>query len=202
MKTEHIRTKFPMNLQLFAVGDPEPAPQEPEKTFTQSELDAIVRERLMRDRKGREDYEDIKAKLAEMEGKQPEYAAEKEAAEKRAQEAEEARTNALKVANERLVKAEFKALAATGEQKIRPDAIEDAFKLADISGVMVDDSGNVAGMAEVISALISSKPYLADQSAGTRQIGGETNGGSHKIDTSVMDARSKMALGYSSTSNK
>lgn len=202
MKTEHIRTKFPMNLQLFAEGDPEPTPQEPEKTFTQSELDAIVRERLMRDRKGREDYEDIKAKLAEMEGKQPEYAAEKEAAEKRAQEAEEARTNALKTANERLVKAEFKALAATGEQKIRPDAVEDAFKLADISGVTVDDSGNVAGMAEVISALISSKPYLAEQSGGSRQIGGETNGGSRKIDTSGMNPRVKMALGYSNTGNK
>ncbi|MEK3776855.1 scaffolding protein [Paenibacillus sp. FSL K6-4396] len=202
MKTEHIRTKFPMNLQLFAEGDPEPTPQEPEKTFTQSELDAIVRERLMRDRKGREDYEEIKAKLAEMEGKQPEYAAEKEAAEKRAQEAEEAQNIALKTANERLVKAEFKALAATGEQKIRPDAVEDAFKLADISGVTVDDSGSVTGMADVISALISSKPYLAEQSVGSRQIGGETNGGSRKIDTAGMDARGKMALGYSNTSNK
>ncbi|SDC87131.1 hypothetical protein SAMN05428987_3118 [Paenibacillus sp. CF095] len=202
MKTEQIRTKFPMNLQLFAEGDPEPTPQEPEKTFTQSELDVIVRERLMRDRKGREDYEEIKAKLAEMEGKQPEYAAEKEAAEKRVQEAEDARNNALKTANERLVKAEFKALAVTGEQKIRPDAVEDAFKLADISGVTIDDSGSVTGMADVISALISSKPYLAEPSAGSRQIGGETNGGTRKIDSSGMNPREMMALGYSNTSNK
>ncbi|MBQ6359364.1 MAG: DUF4355 domain-containing protein [Clostridia bacterium] len=38
----------------------------PEKTFTQSQLDAIVAERLARDRKDRADYDDLKAKAAEL----------------------------------------------------------------------------------------------------------------------------------------
>lgn len=195
------RFRLPLNLQLFAedpTPDPEPNP-EPEKTFTQSEVDAIVRDRLARDRKGREDYDNIKAKLADFEGKQTEWSAAKEAAEKRAQEAEEARTKALETANQRLVKAEFKELATTGEVKIRPDAIDDAFKLADISGVTVDDAGNVAGMPDVIKALVASKPYLGEQPNGSRQIGGDTNGGARKIDTSSMGARDKMALAYANT---
>lgn len=195
------RFRLPLNLQLFAedpTPDPEPNP-EPEKTFTQSEVDAIVRDRLARDRKGREDYDNIKAKLADFEGKQTEWSAAKEAAEKRAQEAEEARTKALETANQRLVKAEFKELATTGEVKIRPDAIDDAFKLADISGVTVDDAGNVAGMPDVIKALVESKPYLGEQPNGSRQIGGDTNGGARKIDTSSMGARDKMALAYANT---
>lgn len=202
MNNAMSRLKLPMNLQLFA-DDPTPEPEnnpEPEKTFTQSEVDAIIKERLARDRKGREDYEEIKARLADFEGKQSEWSAAKEAAEQRAQEAEEARTKALESANKRLVKAEFKELATTGEVKIRPDAIDDAFQLADISGVTVDEAGNVVGMVDVIKALVEAKPYLASQSSGSRQIGGDTNGGSRKIDTSSLGATDKMALAYAGSS--
>ncbi|WP_052410269.1 phage scaffolding protein [Paenibacillus durus] len=167
------------------------------KTFTQEELDAIVRDRLARDRKGHEDYDDIEARLAGFETTQAELNAAKEAAEQRAQVAEEARSKALETANQRLVKAEFKALAHSADHKIRPDAIEDAFKLADISGVTVDDTGNVVGMHDVIKALIESKPYLTEQSSGSRQIGGDTNGGSSKIDTSSMSAHDMLTLAYS-----
>ena len=38
----------------------------PEKTFTQAQLDAIVAERLARDRKDRADYDELKAKAAEL----------------------------------------------------------------------------------------------------------------------------------------
>lgn len=50
------RYRLPLNLQLFAEGDPEPTPNpEPEKTFTQADLDRIVTERLARERKKFED---------------------------------------------------------------------------------------------------------------------------------------------------
>lgn len=202
MNNAMSRLKLPMNLQLFA-DDPTPEPEnnpEPEKTFTQSEVDAIIKERLARDRKGREDYEDIKARLADFEGRQSEWSAAKEAAEQRAQEAEEARTKALESANKRLVKAEFKELATTGEVKIRPDAIDDAFQLADISGVTVDEAGNVVGMVDVIKALVEAKPYLASPSSGSRQIGGDTNGGDRKLDTSSLGPTDKMALAYAGSS--
>lgn len=201
MKNAMNRFKLPLNLQLFA-EDPTPEPEpnpEPEKTFTQSEVDAIIKERLARDRKGREDYEEIKAQLADFEGKQSEWTAAVEAAEKRAQEAEEARAKALEAANIRLIKAEFKELATIGEVKIRPDAIDDAFQLADVSGVTIDEAGNVIGMADVIKVLVESKPYLASQSSGSRQIGGDTNGGPQKLDTSTMSPRDLMALGYANS---
>ena len=38
----------------------------PEKTFTQAQVDAIVADRLARDRKDRADYDDLKAKAAEL----------------------------------------------------------------------------------------------------------------------------------------
>lgn len=212
MKNEATQTtpiyRYPLNLQLFGEPDPTPEPDpqpnsdpttEPEKTFSQAEVDEIVAKRLARDRKGREDYDDIKARLADFEGKQAEWSTAIEAAEKAAQEAEEARIKALEHANKRLIKAEFKELATTGEVKIRPDAVDDAFQLADISGVLVDEAGNVAGMAEVIKALVEAKPYFGEKPNGPRQIGGDTNGGSRKIDTSTMNARDKMALGYAST---
>ncbi|WP_379161358.1 scaffolding protein [Paenibacillus sp. sgz5001063] len=202
METEFTRSKvsrYPLNLQLFAEGDPDPdpTPDPTDKTFTQADLDRIVADRLARDRKGREDYDDIKAKLAEVEGKQATIAAEKEAAEKRAQEAEEVRSKVFEEANARLVKAEFKALAHSGELKIRADAVDDAFRLADMSAVTVDDAGNVVGIEDVIKVLIESKPYLADTAGGrSRQIGGDTNGGSRKPGTDGLSTREKLSAGY------
>lgn len=202
------RFKYPLNLQLFAEdpAEPEPNPEptkptepQPEpKLVPQDEVDRIVADRLARERKKYADYDDIKAKLAEIEGGQTTLTAEKEAAEKRAQEAEDLRNKALDTANRRLIKAEFKAVATTGEVRIRPDALEDAFKLADISGVTVDDDGNVSGMADVVKTLVESKPFLGDQQVVSRQVGGDTNGGSRKADTTGMTPRELMALGYSS----
>jgi hypothetical protein len=40
------------------------------------------------------------------------------------------------------------------------DYADDAFRLANLSNVEVDDDGNVDGMDEVIEELIRSKPYL------------------------------------------
>lgn len=61
--------KYPMNLQLFAEGDPnpEPTPQDPPadpqptKTFTQEDMDRAVTDRLARERKKYGDYDDLKA---------------------------------------------------------------------------------------------------------------------------------------------
>lgn len=206
--TETIKRRYlPLDLQMFADGDPDPSqntdpgtPPEPDKTFTQAEVDEILAKRLARDRKGREDYDEIKTKLTALEQGEALLTAAKEEAESRVQEAEGLLTKAIETANQRLIKAEFRTLAATGDVKIRPDALEDAFKLADISSVRVDADGNVSGMVDVIKALAESKPYLKDQPGPSRQIGGDTNGGNSSIDTSTMGARDKMAMGYASAS--
>lgn len=175
--------KYPMNLQLFA-EDPQDPPADPQptpsKTFTQEELDVIVRDRLARDRKGREDYDDLKTKLtaleqAEEDRKKAELSAterleaEKAEALERAQKAEQAKEAALSAANQRLIKAEFKAVAR--ELNVRADALEDAYVLANLTSVSVDENDNPVGVEDAVKALLTNKPYLVDVPKKAQPIG-------------------------------
>jgi hypothetical protein len=194
MKNEVTRLKYPLDLQMFAEptelptdppSDPPSDPQDPPKTFTQEELDRIVAERIARERKKTEkfaDYDDVKAKLGELQQAEAErekaklseterLEAEKAAAIQAAEDAKAERDKALKAANKRLIKAEFKTLAR--EMHVRQDALDDAYKLADLVNVNVDEDGNVAGVEDVVKALIESKPYLVEKpSAQPKAIGG------------------------------
>lgn len=154
---DHV-SRYPMNLQLFAEGDPDPAdptpdsaPPAPDKTFSQAELDRIVAERLARDRKGREDYDDIKTKLTALE------------------QAEADRDKALTTANQRLIDAEFRSLAR--EANIPTDRIAAALKLADLTGVTLDGEGNAVGVKEAVEALVSTNAYLVEKTQ-PKPIGG------------------------------
>lgn len=201
MKNEAKRLRYPLDLQLFAEptdlpADPTPPsddPKDPPKTFTQAELDRIVTDRLARDRKGREDYDDIKAKLAALEEAEAErekaklseterLEAEKAAALQAAEEAKTERDNALTAANQRLIKAEFRAVAR--ELNVRPDALDDAYKLADMTGVSVDDEGNIVGVGDVVKALLTTKPYLAEQAKPQPKPIGSASGGADPVDKS------------------
>lgn len=192
MKNETTRYRYPMNLQIFAEDptpepDPQPTPDptpEPEKTFSQAELDEIVAKRLARDRKGREDYDEVKAKLAALEQAEEErkkaamteterLAAELEEARKKAQEAEEAKSAALTSANQRLINAEFKTLAR--EANIPAERLEAALKLAELSEVTVDDYGNVIGAKEAVDALVAAHGYLVEK-AQPKPIGSPSGG--------------------------
>lgn len=187
METETKRSRYPMNLQLFAEGDPEPNPEPPapEKTFTQADLDRIVADRLARDRKGREDYDDIKTKLTALEKAEAEreaaklteterLQAEKADAEKKAQEAESKGTAALAAANQRLIDAEFKVLAR--ELNVPAERLTAALKLADLTGASVDDAGNVTGVKEAVEALIAENAYLVAE-VKPKEIGKPSGGG-------------------------
>lgn len=76
-----------------------------------------------------------------------------------AQRAEAERQAALQAANERLIRAEVKAVAAE-LGIVDPDA---AYALMDCSEVTVDESGQVQGVAEALKALTEAKPYLVKQ---------------------------------------
>ncbi|WP_164763009.1 phage scaffolding protein [Paenibacillus humicus] len=179
--------RYKLNLQTFA-EDPDTTPEpEPAKKLemTQEEFDRIIADRIGRERKKFADYDDVKTKLtafeqAEAERKKAELTdkeradADKAAAMKRAEDAEAERDKALTAANQRLIKAEFKTLAK--DAGIRSDALEDAFKLADVSGITVDDEGNVVGAKDVLDALVAAKPYLVEVTKKEpRQIGGASN---------------------------
>ncbi len=186
------RYMLALDLQTFG-ADPEPAPEpEPEPTpepktvtMTQEELDALITKRLGQERKKYGDYDELKTKLSEFEKVEDErkkaamteaerMQAELEAAKKAAEEAEGKTVAALKAANDRVIKADFKLLAAAAN--IRADALEDAFLLADKSGITVDDGGNVVGVKEALEALVAAKPYLVEApSAKPKEIGSPSN---------------------------
>ncbi|WP_419885184.1 scaffolding protein [Paenibacillus sp. B-A-8] len=203
MQNEIKRSRYPLNLQLFAEGD-----SETDKTFTQADLDRIVADRLARDRKGREDYDDIKTKLTALEQAEADreaaklsdterLEAEKAAALAAAESAKAERDRALTTANQRLINAEFKSLAR--EANVPADRLAAALKLADLSAVTVDDEGNAVGVKEAVEALIAAEPYLANTAGGgNRQIGGDTNGGSRKPGTDGLSTREKLSAGYAS----
>lgn len=155
------RFGYPINLQLFAEGDPDqddPTPDPdptPDKTFTQADLDRIVADRLARDRKGREDYDDIKTKLTTLE------------------QAEADRDKALTTANQRLIDAEFRSLAR--EANIPTDRLAAALKLADLTAVTLDDEGNAVGVKEAVEALVSANGYLIEKTQ-PKPIGGASGG--------------------------
>lgn len=191
IKRNYIARPYKLDLQLFADSGGEEGEgagnggEGGEKTFTQAELDRILADRLDRDRKKYADYDDLKAKITEFERAEAErqkqamteqerLAAEKAEAERKAQEAEDRAAQTLAAANERLIKAAFmlKARAAN----VREDALDDAFKLADFSGVTVGDDGSAIGVDEVVTALIASKAFLLEVKSPQPKIIGDERG--------------------------
>lgn len=63
---------MPNDTTQVDVKDTQDTPAEPERTFTQAEVDAIVSDRLKRDRAKYADYEDVRAKAAQVDGLQGE----------------------------------------------------------------------------------------------------------------------------------
>lgn len=129
-------------------GDPPTTPPADDTTAelerTRAALQAANREAADR-RKKLEQYEKAEqdrkqAEMTELEKLQ----AAKEAAEKRAQDAEARAT-------QRLIESAFVAEASRYGAKFP----EDAYTLADKSGVTVDDDGKVVGVSEAVKALVS-----------------------------------------------
>ncbi|MBG9736579.1 hypothetical protein [Paenibacillus alvei] len=178
MTNESKRLKYTLNLQLFAEEDPEPTPQdpsadptpEPEKTFTQAELDDIVAKRLERERKKYGDYEDLKTKLTELQTAEDErkrgelteierYKAdlEKEQASKQTLESE------LTTLRESVKQERIRNAFITAAQSANIAYIDDAWSLADKSEINVGDDGKVVGIDALIASLVESKPFLVAQ---------------------------------------
>lgn len=154
-------------------GEPAETPAPP-KTFTQDELDGILKDRLDRERKKYADYEDKAAKLAELEKAEEERRlaslgeverAQEEVA-KKAQEAEELRQRLAAIEGEREEErklAAFKSLASSAEYGLSADRIEAAVQLADMSQLQKTDVGYDAN--DVLKALVDKYPFLTAQAA-------------------------------------
>lgn len=152
-------------------GEP---PTDGGKTFTQEDLDRLIQQRLQRERKKWEQQlEEERKKAAMTEAER--LKAEKEEAERRAQEAQAS-------ANQRLINAEARVQAVT--LGIRPERVAYALKLADLSAVDVDDSGNPdeAAIKAALEAVLKDLPELKGAPAPQGPSGADFNGVSSAAD--------------------
>jgi len=128
-------------------------------------------ERKLKSALPKDEAEKLRTTLAELqaaaEGREKEFAAE--------QERRQIEADALSKANERILKAEVRAAAAT---KLADPA--DALRFLDLSSLEVGDDGEVdtAAVSAAIDDLIARKPYLAAQ--GGRRFPGGADGGTRK----------------------
>ena len=138
-------------------------------------LDAMKAERNEARAEAKAAADAIAALTAQVEGKQAEYEA--------AQKTREVETAALAKANERILKAEVRAQAAS-----KLNDPKDALLHLDLSKFEVGEDGEVDGdaVAAAIDKLITYKPYLAAQ--GTR-FKGEADGGARKEPPADLDGQ-------------
>lgn len=180
MKNETTPKLLRLNLQHFSEPNPEPTP---EKTFTQAELDAILKDRLARNNTKFADYDDVKAKLTEYEQAQQKKAdeelsaverLEKQLADKEAAElALTAKLDEVKAqATQERIRNAFVQVATTNEITY----VDAALKLADLTAVEVGEDGTLSGVDEIVKTLIAVNPFLIAKKP-QQPIGDPANGG-------------------------
>lgn len=154
-------------------GSGTPEPPAPEKTFTQAELEEVLKQRLARESAKYADFEKNAKRLEELEKdaeKQRQAGlSEAERLKEIAEEKEsEAQTLADKLAkleqsyeNERKQSA-FKQVASSGEFNLSADRVEAALKLADLSAVEKAEDGGY-DVKGVIQSLVETYPFLIEK---------------------------------------
>jgi len=144
-----------------------------DKSFTQADVDRIVRERLARAKSTPpDDYDDLKAKAAKLDELEESNRSELEKAQARAEAAEKAAAAAAeRVRQTNLRSAVISAASTAGA--VDPDA---GFKIIDQDAVTVGDDGQVTGAEEAVKALLESKPYLVGQAAPPPKTGSADGG--------------------------
>jgi hypothetical protein len=148
----------------------QPAPVDPpasEQKFTQEQVNAILAEEKRKTLAKFEGFDDIKAKAARFEEIEAQNATELEKAVKKA--ADEARAEMSGQTNNRLVRAEVKAMAAAlGFHNPAVAATQLAGQFADIK---VSDTGDVDEKAvkALVEQLAKDEPYLVKTDSGRPQ---------------------------------
>lgn len=130
------------------------------KTFAQADVDRIVADRLARERARFADYDELRRKAGQLDELADKQKTDLERAVERARR--EGGAEAQAVANQRLVRAEARALAASARFRDAADAV--AF--LNLDGTFVDKDGNVdtAALRSQLDELAKQKPYLLTDS--------------------------------------
>lgn len=154
-------------------GGQETPPEGGDRTFTQADVEQLIKERLERDRRTRDekyaDYDELKKSAAELKKLKDADLSAQEKKDKRIAELEkaqadwDAKVKAQEAAtNTKLIQAEVRVQAAQ-MGFTNPD---DAYRLADLSEVEVGEDGGIKGVKKALEALKKDKPYLLAKAGG------------------------------------
>jgi len=132
-----------------AGGDSTPGQQTP-KTFTQDQVDAIVAERLTRERGKFADYDTLKGRAAKWQEHEDAQKSEMEKLADSIKAAQAERDDAISRANDLLIRSAFIA-AGAASNLVNP---ADAYALADLSNVTIGDDGKVTGVEDAVKVLV------------------------------------------------
>jgi len=124
-------------------------PDEPR--FNNEQVEAIVEQRLARERRKYSDYPELQEKAKKWAEFEEAQKSELQKAQEAATQAQQERDRALQEANDRLIRAAFMAEAG----RIHAKHPEDAFLLADLSDVVITEDGNIAGVSRAVEALVA-----------------------------------------------
>jgi hypothetical protein len=166
------------------------------RTYTNAEVEAIIQDRLRRQKAQFSDYADLQEKAAKFDEAQKAQMTELEQAQAKAATAEAERDAALQRANDRLIMAALTAEAA--KQGFADPA--DAFTLADLAEVSITDDGKVVGADKAVKTLVQDKPYLVgrrtapDLDAGAGSGGRTSGSGAIRLSVDELVMAKKMGL--------
>lgn len=174
-------------------GGTQPAQGE-ERTFTQAELEAILKQRLDERKNKYADYDDLKAKAQKLAEIEEANKSELEKAKDAADKAKKERDAALAKAQDTLIRAAFVAEAA----KAGAAHPEDAYALADRSGVEVAEDGTISGVEAAVKALVEGgRLVMAKRIAPSLDGGagsGNTPGGDAPLSAEELEAARKAGI--------
>lgn len=154
-------------------GSENPEPPAPEKTFTQAELEEVLKQRLAREATKYKDYDEKAKRLAELEKAAEEQRQAGLSEAERLKEIAEAKQSEAQTLADQLAKLKeeveverkqsaFKQVASGGEFKLSADRVEAALKLADLSAVEKAEDGGY-DVKGVIQSLVETYPFLIEK---------------------------------------
>jgi hypothetical protein len=153
------------------------------KTFTQAELDAVIADRLARERDKFKDFEALKTKAAKLDELEKANLTEAEKLKADLAAAQAAGAERISRAQALLLKAEVKSVAA----ELGIVDADAAFALMDRANVKVEDNDSVTGVKPALEALLAAKPYL--KAAAQTTVGGATNPGEGGAGAATLEAQ-------------
>lgn len=151
---------------------PDPEPPAYQAPKSQAELDAIVEQRLSRERKKFADYDDLKSKAEKYDELEAEQKSELEREKEAREKAERDKDAAVETSRTTLKRAGIIAEAAR-QNAVDPEAV---WALIDKAEIELDDAGNVTNAETVVKGLLTQRDYLVASNGGGRSGNGADQG--------------------------